>query len=987
MKCNRLTILMVLFLIPSIMYSKLVHLHPSAELPVFISPSMMNILDNSSIQSYNWSIDGSDVSIRKKTKEYCILYTTSNLNNAEFTLRYSVSYISYSKKETYNTSWTVRVVPPGDRSIWGDLEDGDFFQNYTDDGHLMLFRLNVNSETNETTAFVEPSPNGNPCVSTSVKGTVTIPAEVQGYAVTYIEDNAFQNIPDLEKIVIPGTIRRIGATVINNCPKVNSVTCMKRTPPQPMYSSGNLFDWKVYNNAILYVPKGRQSYYSSAKGWSQFKTIVETDIVDPNEVDPNDGVGVADVVTGGYHTLIVKEDGNLWACGNNDNGQLFLRTTDSWDKFAKTGISNVVSISALSKSSFYVNGDGEVYACGDAQGGQLGNGKDTQQLFFYAYIMDDASAVCGRGLTAYFIKKNNYLYGCGYNNSGQLPGYGNRVLTPRLVTVNVVKASFGGGHLLTVNKDGELYSCGWNYYGQLGTGTTSSSSFDGVIMSDVSSIAAGSNHSLIVKKDGSLWACGFNKYGQLCNGKVTDETSPVKVMDNVKDVAAYGNNSFIIKQDGSLWVCGENGSGQLGIGTTKPQYSPVKIMDNVNRVSANDHAMIIKNDGSLWACGNNESGQLGDGTTTNRLTPVLILKGRNKEFASIKVAKGMTTYTSEYNLDFSSLGDDVKAYVATGYDYDKNTIWLTRVKDVPAGTPILVQAPASETPYDVPVKASSGCYYKNMLVGNLSGGDITLSATTGDMTNYYLSNGKFLTATGSNTIGNGKAYLQIPTTPSAATVGSSQAVKLNDYGFASFCGSQDLDFTDVEGLKAFAVTGYDDANGTIWLTRVKRVSAQTPLLLTGDSKGSYSVPSVAVGSYYANMMKGNLSGSTITIYTTDGDMTNYYLKGNQLLKATDGGNTIGNGKAYMQIPTKHVTRSMEDVIADLLIYGISGDEPEVIAIPVVNTRGLNGDGTTNIREKLVSEQTNDVYYNLQGQRVEKPTKGLYIKNGKKVVIK
>ena len=353
--------------------------------------------------------------------------------------------------------------------------------------------------------------------------------------------------------------------------------------------------------------------------------------------------------------------------------------------------------------------------------------------------------------------------------------------------------------------------------------------------------------------------------------------------------------------------------------------------------------------------------------------------------ASITVAKGMTTYTSEYNLDFSGFGDDVKAYVATGYDYDKNTIWLTRVKDVPAGTPVLVQAPASETPYDVPVKASSGCYYKNMLVGNLSGGDITLSATTGDMTNYYLSNGKFLTATGSNTIGNGKAYLQIPTTPSAATVGSSQAVKLNDYGFASFCGSQDLDFTDVEGLKAFAVTGYDDANGTIWLTRVKRVSAQTPLLLKGDSKGSYSVPSVAVGSYYANMMKGNLSGSTITIFTTEGDMTNYYLKGNQLLKATDGGNTIGNGKAYMQIPSKHVTRSMEDMIADLLIYGISDKEPEVISILVA--RGINGDGTTNIREKLAPEQTNDVYYNLQGQRVDKPTKGLYIKNGRKVVIK
>ena len=355
--------------------------------------------------------------------------------------------------------------------------------------------------------------------------------------------------------------------------------------------------------------------------------------------------------------------------------------------------------------------------------------------------------------------------------------------------------------------------------------------------------------------------------------------------------------------------------------------------------------------------------------------------------ASIKVAKGMTTYTGEYNLDFSGFGDEVKAYVATGYDYDNNVIWLTRVKDVPAGTPILVKAPASETPYDVPVKESSGCYYKNMLVGNLSGGSITLSKTTGEMTNYYLSDGIFCTSTGSNTISHGKCYLQIPTTPPASAVGSSQSVTLNANGFASFCGSQDLDFSDVEGLKAYAVTGYDDASGTIWLTRVKRVSAKTALLLKGESKGSYTIPSVAVGSYYANMLVGNLSGETITIHTTSDGMTNYYLSGNQLKKATDGGNPIGNGKAYMQIPSKHVTRSMEDMIADLLLYGLSDDDPEVISMPVVGARGLNGDGTTNIREKLTPEQTNDIYYNLQGQRVDKPTKGLYIKNGRKVVIK
>ena len=80
----------------------------------------------------------------------------------------------------------------------------------------------------------------------------------------------------------------------------------------------------------------------------------------------------------------------------------------------------------------------------------------------------------------------------------------------------------------------------------------------------------------------------------------------------------------------------------------------------------------------------------------------------------------MTTFISNYNLDFSGFGDEVKAYVATGYDYDTKTIWLTRVKDVPAGTALIVKGTAKET-YDVPVKETSGSYYKNMLVGNLSG--------------------------------------------------------------------------------------------------------------------------------------------------------------------------------------------------------------------------------------------------------------------------
>ena len=361
------------------------------------------------------------------------------------------------------------------------------------------------------------------------------------------------------------------------------------------------------------------------------------------------------------------------------------------------------------------------------------------------------------------------------------------------------------------------------------------------------------------------------------------------------------------------------------------------------------------------------------------------------ESASITIGgKGLTTYTSKYNLDFSGFGDEVKAYVATGYDYDTKTIWLTRVKDVPAGTALMVKGAAGKT-YEVPVKETSGSYYKNMFVGNTTGSDMVLSETSDGMTNYYLKDGEFKSVKTSANIVDGKSYLQIPTAAPTAKAGSSQTMTMNAYGFASYCGSQDLDFTDVEGLKAYAATGYDDATGIIWLTRVMRVSAGTPLLLMGapsteDKVSSYTVPSSAVSSYYTNMLKGNTGTEDLIINTTEGDMTNYYLKGNQLLKVSGTAN-IHPGKAYMQIPTRHVTRAEEDEVSGVPFYNI-GEEPEVISMQI-GTRGIDGDDadTTGISEVMVTDQEPDVYYNLQGQRVGNPGKGLYIKNGKKVIVR
>ena len=189
-------------------------------------------------------------------------------------------------------------------------------------------------------------------------------------------------------------------------------------------------------------------------------------------------------------------------------------------------------------------------------------------------------------------------------------------------------------------------------------------------------------------------------------------------------------------------------------------------------------------------------------------------------------------------------------------------------------------------------------------------------------------------------------------------------ITIKDIGKTTWCSEYDLDFTNVAGIKAYTATGYNDITKTIWLTRVTEVPAGTGLLVKGDP-GTYKIPHVSVRAYYTNLLVGNL-GDAIKIEETDGDKTNYYLSGKDgTFVSVNGSANIGKNKAYLQLPTS--------VFGGTRSIGISYDDE---------------DGTTSIKNLTPAlSEGEGVYYNLQGQRVAKPGKGLYIRNGKVVVIK
>lgn len=338
---------------------------------------------------------------------------------------------------------------------------------------------------------------------------------------------------------------------------------------------------------------------------------------------------------------------------------------------------------------------------------------------------------------------------------------------------------------------------------------------------------------------------------------------------------------------------------------------------------------------------------------------------------------GKTTYCSDESLDFSAI-DNVKAFVATGFDKDQGIIWLTRVTKVPAETPVLLKGDANST-FEVPVLSSSlSSYYKNMLIGNL-GSSITINETEEDgaYVNYYLKNGEFTKVNGSATVGENKCYLRLPAAFNTAHAGSSQSVTIGSTGKATYAPSVDVDFTNVDGLKAFTATGYEKNSNTVWLTRVFRVQAGEGVLLKGDA-GDYEIPSEAVQSNYGNMFVGNISGESLDIDENDGDLRNYYLSEGTFV-SVNGTANIGNGKCYLQLPVSFasLTRGSQNSTD----YGLS--EQETIQMKISTIAG----NMTGINETIQTGVEQDVYYNLQGMRVDNPTRGIYIRNGKKVVIK
>ena len=220
--------------------------------------------------------------------------------------------------------------------------------------------------------------------------------------------------------------------------------------------------------------------------------------------------------------------------------------------------------------------------------------------------------------------------------------------------------------------------------------------------------------------------------------------------------------------------------------------------------------------------------------------------------------------------------------------------------------------------------------------------------------------GGYATSNGSNAHGLDYIYIQNLTDQNAT---------LNSAGLASFSSAYPLDLSGISGATAYYAKNEGLSAGKVTLTAATgSVAAGEGLILKGENGADVTIPVAATGTAITgNLMVGCPTGEDITSSTIDN--ANIYVLGasdaqlhNVATYVLSNTLSIPAGKAYLKASIPSGARSLT----------ISFDDDDVTGVNEVRSQ----------KEDVRSE-----WFDLQGRKVAQPAKGLYIVNGRKVVVK
>ncbi len=338
---------------------------------------------------------------------------------------------------------------------------------------------------------------------------------------------------------------------------------------------GQLGNTSVSRDSTVFV----KSYKSKTGDFIDKDSIV----TDGDSANVEAITGATQIACGGYHTAVII-NGEVWQCGDNDDGQLgnnsktdssvfvqsyklkdgnSVESPDSSNTEPITGVTQIACING--RTAVIVNG--EVWQCGNNYCGSLGN------TSIKSDSINDHSKVF---VKSYKSKDGNYVASPSGDNTEAVTG--------------ATKIWPGYQHTAIII-NGEIWQCGNNNKGQLGN--TSVSGYSKVFVksykskdgnrvespdssntepiTEATQIACGDCHTAVLLDNGTVWQSGDNGNGQLGDNSTTN--SPVFVqssnMTGATQIACGWSNTVSIcgkNTTTSLYGVGQNDKGQLGLG-------------------------------------------------------------------------------------------------------------------------------------------------------------------------------------------------------------------------------------------------------------------------------------------------------------------------------------------------------------------------------------------------------------------------------------
>ena len=278
---------------------------------------------------------------------------------------------------------------------------------------------------------------------------------------------------------------------------------------------------------------------------------------------------------------------------------------------------------------------------------------------------------------------------------------------------------------------------------------------------------------------------------------------------------------------------------------------------------------------------------------------------------------------------------------------------------------VTVNAGVYDVTFSVVSKAGSGNSHRNAgvsvngtNVANLSGNSNGLRT----LQIIVVSDESVITAYGNGT-SNYTDNLDYVIIRKTGELPATEKIVVSSAGYATYVSDYNLDFSSAT-TKAYKVSVAD--KGVATLTEVENVPAKTPVLLYCDG-GNGEGENIAITTGAAAVADNDLvAGTGAAVATTDGTYTNMILN-----------NVGGNiGFYYAADQTVAANRAYLHIAKDLA--------PDAAASRMTMVFAGEASGIETIHD---GQTKTSGCYSLSGQRVGQPSKGLYIVDGKKVIMK